>query len=35
MPFDRNMKEVFKTDRVHIFIMNRMLSNHLLAKERM
>ena len=32
---NKNMKEVFKTDRVYMFTMNRMLSNHLLAKERM
>ena len=32
---DKNMQEVFKTDRVHMFRMNRMLSNQLLPKERM
>jgi upstream activation factor subunit UAF30 len=30
---DENMQEVFKTDRVHMFTMNRILSNHLFAKE--
>jgi len=31
--YNENMQEVFKTDKVHMFTMNRILSNHLFAKE--
>lgn len=32
---DEKMQEGFKTDRVHMFTMNRILSSHLLAKGKM
>ena len=30
---DKNLQEVFKTDKIHMFTMNQMFNNHLFATE--